>query len=68
LHYTKIPKVFFAPHQGNVVNWATKGITNATIVSQAKCYPRPLLQQWDPVILETMWVVLLSQKCGPTLL
>jgi hypothetical protein len=36
LEYTKIPKKFFMPHQNDDVNRATKGITNATMVSQAK--------------------------------
>jgi hypothetical protein len=45
LEYSKIPKKFFMPDQSDDVNWATKGITNATMVSQAKSYPRSLLQQ-----------------------
>jgi hypothetical protein len=36
LEYTKILKFFFTPHQGDKINWATKGITNATMVSEAK--------------------------------
>jgi hypothetical protein len=40
LEYTKIPKVFFTPHQGDEVKWATKVVAIATMVSETKCYPR----------------------------
>jgi hypothetical protein len=36
LEYTKIPKVFFTPHQGDDVIWTTKGVKNSTMVSEAK--------------------------------